>query len=334
MKQGILKIMGKKNNSGFTLVEVLVVILLIAIVTVILLLLLNPSQQRHKIWDIDRKRELNQLKVLFENYYFEHLEYPTAEQVCYDEPTIDVNGNCNCHICGLVNDPGTFRSLVALLYCDPEHPRRAYLYQYDCNNPFPLRYKLYTRLSDDPTEGTVSGLQCNYGVSNEHTTIEPFPEGCVLEGEGEPGGGGGSGGGGSGGGPTNTPAQPTPTPPPCPDDPVPKYCELGGICNICGNYANCLNPSTCDQPPVLFEDGGCAERCQSFGGFGPTNTPPPTPTPFQLGSCPVDPTPKYCQTGGTCNICGNFQDCLDSPACDDPLVLYGNETCNAICYEE
>lgn len=320
----------KTREDGFTLIEILIVVMIIVILAVISLFFFNPTKQRQKVWDIERKRELEQLRILFENYFMEHAEYPNDQLVCYDTAAVNNNGVCTCHICGLERDPGTFSTLVKLLYCDPEHGRKDYLYKYDCSGGNPLWYVIYGQLSTGA--GAETGLTCNYAVSSDPSKVEANPLGCIVSGN--------PGGGLQQGGPTPTPGSggnppgPTPTPPACPNDPIPKYCRLGGICNICGDYSNCLNPSTCDQPPVLYSNGQCSDRCQNFGGFGPTSTPIPTPTPFQLGSCPLDPIPKYCNTGGSCNNCGLYQDCLNSNACDNPLILYGNPTCNGICYEE
>ena len=315
---------GPTPKSGFTLVEVLIVIALVAILAVIALVALNPTKQRQKLYDVKRKRDLSQLKGLYELYFTKNLRFPTGAEVCYDPPEDIGGGVCQCHICGLEQDVGTFSDTLQVLYCDPEHSRNTYLYQYDCTAQ-PGWYRLYASLSQEDPEGNA----CTFGVSNKDDSfLEPYPNSCgtIESGGGE---GEGGGGGGGGGGPTATP---TPTPPACPDDPVPKYCQLGGICNICGTYANCLSASACDQPPVLYSNSLCSDRCDNYGGGGPTATPEPTPTPFQYGSCPVDPDPKYCRIGGICNNCGLYNDCFAN--CDDPITLYANDTCNAICYEE
>ncbi len=309
----------KPKQDGFTLVEILIVIMIVVILAVVALFVFNPAKQRYRVWDIQRKRELEQLRILYENYFSEHLRYPTDQDVCYDTAVVDANGTCSCHICGLEKDPGTFASLLHKLYCDPEHGRKDYLYTYDCTNGAnPLWYVTYGQLSTGA--GAEAGLTCNYAVASDRTRIVDNAAGCLVQPGPSPTPGGGS---------------PAPTVNNCPADPIPKYCRLSGICNICGDYSNCLNPSTCDQPPTLFQDSGCNTTCQgSGGGGGPTSTPIPTPTSFQLGSCPIDPDPKYCFISGVCNNCGSYASCTADGSCDDPLVLYGNDTCNAMCYSE
>ncbi|KXK10232.1 MAG: hypothetical protein UZ22_OP11002000877 [Microgenomates bacterium OLB23] len=234
-----------KKQRGFTLVEILIVVTIIAILAVVALIMFNPARSRFRVWDIERKRELEQLRILFDNYHIEHLSYPTDAQVCYDTAVNDA-GVCSCHICGLERDPGTFASLVQLLYCDPQHGEKDYLYKYDCANPEPLWYVVYAQLSNTP--GGSEALSCNYAVSNDRTKIEASPAGCTVTG----GGGGGGGGGG-----------PTPTPPPaCPADPAPKFCIQGAICNNCGDFANCSSAGTCNSPLQLYSEGSCTNACE------------------------------------------------------------------------
>lgn len=253
----------KKNESGFTLIEVLIVVVLIAILALVALMAINPARQRGKLYDVKRKRDLNQLKGIYDLYYNKNLRFPTGEEVCYDDPVDEGGGMCSCHICGLEQDVGTFRDYLQVLYCDPEYSRKSYLYEYECSAQ-PGWYKLYSTLSQETTDGGV----CTYGVTNRSDQfLDPLTNSCESGnaggasggGGGETGGGGGGTGGGGGGSPTATP---TPTPISCPADPVPKYCMLGGICNICGTHSNCLNPASCDQPAQLFDDSLCTNRCQ------------------------------------------------------------------------
>jgi prepilin-type N-terminal cleavage/methylation domain-containing protein len=236
-----------RREKGFTLVEILIVVMIIAILAVIALFIFNPAKTRNRAWDIERKRELEQLRILFENYFLENLSYPTDNLVCYDTAQNN-SGVCSCHICGLERDAGTFSTLVQLLYCDPEHGRKDYLYKYDCSNAQPLWYVIYGQLGASP--GSENGLTCNYAVTNDQSKVESQPEGCLVE--------GGSGYNGSGGGPQNTP---TPFPA-CPADPSPKFCYQGSICNNCGDFANCSSGGTCNSPLLLYSEGTCTNTCQ------------------------------------------------------------------------
>lgn len=241
--------------KGFTLVEILIVIMVIAILALIALMLSNPTRQRQKLYDVKRKRDLNQLKGLYALFYDQNARYPTGEELCYDEPTVS-GATCTCHICGVERDNKVFGQQLQTLYCDPEHPRSSYVYQYACGD-YPDWFKIYTHLSIDDTGQIPSDdVSCRYGISSKPDSfLEPYSDACGGENQTSSGGGNSGGGGGH---PTTAP---TPTPVSCPFDPVPKYCKLGGICNICGQFSNCLQPSTCDQPTQLYSNSLCTNSC-------------------------------------------------------------------------
>ena len=143
--------------SGFTLIEVLVVVSLIAVLALMTLMILNPSKQRGKLYDIKRKRDLNQIKNVYELFYAKKLRFPTGAEVCYDAPTAIGAGACSCHVCGLEQDVGTFRDVLQVLYCDPEHSRKTYVYEYDCTDN-PDWFRMYANLS----ENNDSQVSCSY----------------------------------------------------------------------------------------------------------------------------------------------------------------------------
>lgn len=66
------------GNLGFTLVELMVVILILAIVTIIALGFINPVAQIHKVKDITRQNDLNQLYTALDTYYNDKGCYPTV----------------------------------------------------------------------------------------------------------------------------------------------------------------------------------------------------------------------------------------------------------------
>lgn len=222
------------KQDGFTLIEILIVIALLAILFVIALLVLNPTKQREKIWDVQRKREINTLKVLIDNYYFDNMRFPTGDELCFDE--VVQNGNiCSCHVCGLAEDNHIFGPLLHVLYCDPEHPKKEYLYQFDCSEN-PLWYRVYAQLAEDPSGG--SSTQCNYGFSSDPKDVEPFPDLCSeeeSEEEEEP-------------------------PPACPE--IGVYCFQGVQCNICSPLENCISGGRCNIPLQIYTDDLCTTPCR------------------------------------------------------------------------
>lgn len=245
-----------RTDNGFTLVEILIVVVLVAILAVVILLLLNPTQLRERLYDVNRKRDLNNLRGLYEIFHNQHFRYPTGAEICYDTPVNDGSGTCSCHICGLESANNPFTDILQVLYCDPQFPRYSYLYEYDCS-PEPLWYRMYAQLSQPEPDG---GGYCTYGITNKgNDFLDPSTFACDDPGAtgGSSGGSGGTGGGG-GTGPTATP---TPTPMICPADPTPKYCILSGICNICGTFAECNVAGACDSPDSLYSDSYCTSSC-------------------------------------------------------------------------
>ena len=72
--------MGKSTgffgNLGFTLVELMVAILILAIATIIAIGFMNPIAQIHKVKDVTRQNDLNQLYTALDTYYNDKGCYP------------------------------------------------------------------------------------------------------------------------------------------------------------------------------------------------------------------------------------------------------------------
>lgn len=171
----------KKNPKGLTLIEILLVTSIIAIIGTILLLLLNPMIQIKKSWDTKRKFDLDKLRKVIEDWYNDKKCYPKPEEICYDSsPNV-----LTCHICGSQKTPSAFKKYMDPLICDPEHPKRKYLYQVD-DIDCPQSYKIYTLLSNE-SDPIIDELGCvgnscgppprgfNYGVSSPNTSLETSP---------------------------------------------------------------------------------------------------------------------------------------------------------------
>ncbi len=185
------------DKKGFTLLELTIVLALIAILAAILIILLNPWQQIGKGNDAKRKHDLDVLKKVLEDYYNDKGCYPLATQLCYDIPPGPVEvkkgfgagaylDSYTCHICA-DKDPNrpNFSPYLSVLPCDPEHPRKQYLYQVDATNGVcPKWYKTYDNLSlEDDADSTALGCKgsaCgiapnygyNYGISSSNTSLD------------------------------------------------------------------------------------------------------------------------------------------------------------------
>jgi len=278
----------KSSHNGFTLLEILITIAIVVVIAIALLAMLNPQGQLKKIYDFQRKRDLNQMTNIFEEYYSDKQNYPRHGEICIDEPIVD-NDICSCHICGLSSQTSSIASYSNRLYCDPTYPRKKYLYQYDCSN-FPSWYRICASL--DIPDNDQSAIGYNYGVSSTSTTfdscyeyvldITPYPTTIVINSPTPTPPAGASptlppptptsSVSPTSGGPTLTPTV-SPTPlvrpthdpgplPTCYPDPIAKWCWNVG-CNNCGTYAECLTPvpARCTDPIWLYTTS-CQQECE------------------------------------------------------------------------
>lgn len=248
--------------------ELLIVIALIGVLAVAALALFNPKKQMEKAWDGQRKTELATLSKVFEDFYNDNSSYPTANDVCYSEEQSDEPGKCYCYICGNESTTSNFNPYLSRLPCDPQHPSKRYLYQYDCEAG--SWFKTFAYLSTEDSQGGY-----NWGVASPNTSVGPFPTIIPT----------------STPGPTSiptsvptatdtplpsttsappspTPTNPPPTPtsvyPTCPANGIHCYITSEGIpqCQNCGTRENCDN--NCDSQLLeLYNDEGgfCVNRC-------------------------------------------------------------------------
>jgi len=156
--------------------ELLIVISLIALLAVAAIVLINPKKQLEKAWDGQRKIQLAKLQRIFEDYYNDNETYPKNENVCYDQVD-QVDGNCFCHICGLSGE-NNFSPYLPRLFCDPQHPKKRYIYQYDCAINSPSWYRICASLSDE-SNYSVAGPNIKAGKCAVSCPADPAPKYCV-----------------------------------------------------------------------------------------------------------------------------------------------------------
>lgn len=168
-------------KKAVTLIEVLIVMAILAILMIAAIVGLNPTYQVNKGKDATRKKDLKRISIAFEEYYNDHLCYPSADLMAEFS---NVN-NCKERIDG-------FPQLVPWP-CDPDG--RPYTLNYDssdCPRWFVVTTKLQAEKSDK---------ECNYGVSS--TNKKWVDETCAnTEAQMIP----------AGVNPTSTPVPPTPFP--------------------------------------------------------------------------------------------------------------------------
>ena len=248
--------------------ELLIVIGLIALLAAIAIALLNPWTQIGKSYDAKRKRDLNELRKVFEDFYNDKGCYPKPSEICYDTPInlctgVGINKKVNnqiCHICGNESAPPNFSNFspyLSRLPCDPQHPSKKYLYQVEGDNAqlctstaektCPQRYKIFSEFSNIADQNSEA-LGCTLG-------------GC---------------------GPAN-PLPPLPSPPYGYDYGVSspnitingssQYNCYNGSCQGCGSLSVCKDP---EQSPGCFDKPlySSCQTCQTANGGNPGSCPP------------------------------------------------------------
>lgn len=236
------------TKKSFSLMEILIIISLIILIAIIALITLNPKKQIEKSQDSKRKTELTQLQKTLEDWYNDKNCYPRPSEICYDSPSADNT----CHICGNENSSPNFSPYLSSLPCDPQHPTKKYLYQVD-DLDCPKMYWLYAKFSneDDPlisqtncSSGCGPENDCNYNVG--FTSPNASVNICQM--------------------PISSPTS-TPSPTPYPTQQTNYYCRdynslyiisNSGICNICGNYQQCLQIY---PEKTFFIDTVCSQSC-------------------------------------------------------------------------
>lgn len=69
------------GRRGFTLMELVITVAVILVLILLALLVLNPKASIDKAYDAHRKKDLENLKIAFENYYSDYACYPIQEQI-------------------------------------------------------------------------------------------------------------------------------------------------------------------------------------------------------------------------------------------------------------
>ncbi|KKT47996.1 MAG: hypothetical protein UW37_C0001G0001 [Candidatus Gottesmanbacteria bacterium GW2011_GWA2_44_17] len=231
--------MTSKKNSGFTLLELLIIVTLIAIIAIVALILFNPWQQISKSYDAKRKHDLSELRKAYEDYYNDKGCYPTGNIICYNTPKANYKGvgaggtlvGYSCNICGSETTSPNFPYL-SRLPCDPQHPTKDYLYQYDPSS-CPSWYRFYTDFSNEKDVDSVD-LGCALGGCG--LKYPPFPTPQY----------------GYDYGISNTNLE---------QSNVYNCIDSGNICNTCNTYAECIVDFGCvDKNKIYGSRGLCCGK--------------------------------------------------------------------------
>lgn len=152
-----------KKRKGFTLVEILVVMAILLIMVMILVGILNPIALVNKARDSRRKKDLNRIKVAFEEFYNDKGCYPneTTRRQLTDE------NNCGSDI---------FEDWLKPWPCDPNGKSYEIWtgYDVDCPQMFKILTVLENKNDVAINIAGVSELDYNYGVSSGNISIGDY----------------------------------------------------------------------------------------------------------------------------------------------------------------
>ena len=252
-------------RQGFTFIELIIVIALIGVISAIFIVGLDPISQINKSKDAKRKADLALLQKVGEDFYNDKNRYADGSEICYDFANAVRDGDiCSCHICGTAASSPSSKPYLDHLICDPDHPRRDYLYQYSCSaSSIAPDYRINASLSNT-TSGTF-----NHSVAS--SDIIPNPTASASS-------------------PTSGPINPSPTSsPPSNSEPVcvghtgDLYCkDSNNVCNNCGTYNQCISSNGCDHSYPVYTNGGspgCTQVCTLVSNPTPTLVPTSAPNP-------------------------------------------------------
>jgi type II secretory pathway pseudopilin PulG len=217
----------KRPDSGVSLTEVLLVMTIIGLLIIVVLSFLMRYLGRAR--DAERKADLQEIKISFEDYF--------NDNGCYPDPSVlnDCNGT-------------SFRPYLSTIPCDPA-TNESYYYA-------PLAdqcegYRIYAKLEDDADPiivelgcntlmGCGPGITYNYGVSSG-TAV--FSDGVVAPSSSP------------GASPSSSPGSSSPGP--SPSGIIYEYaCDSAGTCNRYEQGHPFL--ISC---PVTFEQSNCENAC-------------------------------------------------------------------------
>lgn len=152
-------------KKAFTLVELMIALTILIIMAAMLVGILNPTALINKAQDAQRKKDLNRIKISFEDYYNDKGCYPKKEIV----ERMMSKSNCESSI---------FKPWLNIWPCDPD--RRPYEVQIGYEDDCPKWYKIFTSLENKSDIDILPNLQgniwigmtgVNYGISSGNISI-------------------------------------------------------------------------------------------------------------------------------------------------------------------
>lgn len=155
-----------KKKKAFTLVELLIVIAILLIMIVILIGILNPIALVNKAQDSRRKKDLNRIRVAFEEYFNDKGCYPNNVPDSFLRNQLNDNKNCG--------SSSVFGKWLKPWPCDSNGKPYDVLTGYDDDSNCPKWFKIRAVLENkkDPSINIVAVAENdpNYGVSSGNIT--------------------------------------------------------------------------------------------------------------------------------------------------------------------
>jgi prepilin-type N-terminal cleavage/methylation domain-containing protein len=157
------------EKKGLTLVEILIVMAIILLLIAVAVGGLDPIGIMNRARDAQRKKDLNRIKISFEDYFNDKGCYPSKAKV----EELNLVSSCDSNV--------VFRPWMARWPCDPND--KPYLIEVGYDDDCPKWYKILTSLEnktdkDILEEWKLNGnlwigtTDINYGVSSGNVTIE------------------------------------------------------------------------------------------------------------------------------------------------------------------
>lgn len=161
--------MGRKNNSAFTLIELIIAVSILAAFA--LMAIMYFRNQIFKGNDARRKSDINRIKIAAEEYEKDHNCYPLSSLV-----------TCN---------PGTgLRPYLGKIACDPV-TRASYYYSHE-DSSCPGWFKIYANLENSLDASVIIGIGPNSAFNYvSRSPNAPLDTGSSGGASSSPGGGGG-----------------------------------------------------------------------------------------------------------------------------------------------
>ena len=160
-------------KNGFSLVEILIVITIIAMLAMAAIGALNPGVLTNRAFDARRKKDIGRIKVALEEYYNDHLCYPSGS----DLVAINSDTNCNRSIANFsLNpwpcDPATkahYKVSVGPGLSCPKWFKVFALLQNKKDSEIPANWDSQIQHVGDPS-ATFSNGEVNFGSSSGNVT--------------------------------------------------------------------------------------------------------------------------------------------------------------------